>query len=90
MEFRISEIINLALALASILTFIFFIWKKYMPKIELFLTGFLFMVCAYIFTIVEGIFQPDIFNILEHLSYALSGLFFAAGCWYIKNPHKKF
>ncbi|NJD77012.1 MAG: hypothetical protein FIB08_07945 [Candidatus Methanoperedens sp.] len=51
-----------------------------MQRLHLFYAGFVFIICAYIFTVVEGIFWGGLFNLLEQVSYALSGVLFAAGC----------
>ena len=40
-------------------------------------TGLGFLLGAYVFTIVEGFVLPDLFNALEHLCLAASGIAFA-------------
>jgi hypothetical protein len=46
------------------------------------------MALAYIFTVLEGYYAPEVFNTLEHAMYATSGLAFmasaieAARYWY--------
>ena len=42
--------------------------------------GFSLLVASYIFTVAEGVAFHGFFNILEHISYLLAGLSFAAGC----------
>ena len=42
--------------------------------------GYSLLVASYIFTVVEDIVFHDFFNTLEHASYLLAGLSFAAGC----------
>jgi hypothetical protein len=46
-----------------------------MPKASYFALGA--MLSAYIFTIAEGFWLPDVFNTLEHISYAIAGVSFA-------------
>lgn len=43
------------------------------------LAGLGFLLGAYVFTIVEGFALHDVFNALEHLCLAASGIAFAAG-----------
>jgi len=80
MELQESEVVTLVLGFASILTLMSVFWKKEIQKLHLFYAGFIFIICAYIFTVVEGIFWSELFNQLEQMSYALSGILFAAGC----------
>lgn len=35
------------------------------------------MVCGYVFTVAEGYAMADLMNSLEHVSYAVSGIFLA-------------
>lgn len=42
-----------------------------------FVGSYLAMVCGYVFTIVEGYLSAATFNLLEHVAYAVSGLFLA-------------
>jgi hypothetical protein len=44
---------------------------------------------AYVFTAIEGVLWPDLFNVLEHLCYALAGLSFAAGCWFTRDVQRR-
>jgi hypothetical protein len=46
-----------------------------------FVLGFGAMVVGYVTTIAEGYYAPDLFNFLEHLSYAVSGIGFLGGLW---------
>lgn len=48
---------------------------------KLFVTGFLCMFCAHVFTILEGYLLPDVLNALEHVMYACSGVAFAVSVW---------
>lgn len=42
--------------------------------------GFCLMVAAHIFTVVEGVAWNSVFNVLEHLAMAASGVAFALAC----------
>lgn len=77
--FEESEIINLILGLASLVIVYYETRKRNIPDFQLFLAGFYCIALARIFTVVEGIFLGDILNIAEHLCYAISAWFFAAG-----------
>lgn len=39
------------------------------------------MMVAYVCTVIEGYLAPDVFNMLEHLGYAISGAGFVGGAW---------
>jgi len=71
-----SEVINLFMSIVSIIVF----WqstKKDIERLRYFYLGFLCMVFAYFFTVIEGFIYKSFFNSLEHLSFALAGLAFA-------------
>ncbi|MFH1672230.1 MAG: hypothetical protein ABIF87_02210 [Pseudomonadota bacterium] len=78
--FQESEIINLILAVISVLMFASIFKKKGLPKLRLIYIGFFFLLGGYLFTVIEGVLRLEFFNLLEHLCYAVSGIFFAAGC----------
>ena len=78
--FEESEIINLILGLVSLVIVYYELGKRRIPDFQLFFAGFILVILARIFTVVEGLFWTETFNILEHISYAVSGLIFAAGC----------
>ncbi len=89
--FQDSEIINLAMGFASILIFIFIFIEIEFPKLRFIYVGFALLFSGYLFTIIESVLWGEFFNLLEHLSYALSGLSFAAGCWSIiqRSEHER-
>jgi len=78
--FQENEVINLILALISILMFAFIFKKMGLPRLRLLYIGFIFILCGYLFTVIEGVIWLEFFNLLEHLCYAISGILFAAGC----------
>lgn len=75
-----SEIINLILGLVSLVIVFYETRKRTIPDFRLFFAGFFCVVCARTFTVVEGLLLGDILNVVEHIFYALSALFFGAGC----------
>lgn len=42
-----------------------------------FVAAYAAMVCAYVFTVAEGYIAADLMNLLEHISYAMSGILLA-------------
>jgi hypothetical protein len=46
-----------------------------------FLLGYLAVIAGYTFTVIEGYVAEDLFNLLEHVSYAVGGVGFAVGAW---------
>jgi hypothetical protein len=78
--FQEGEIFNLMLGVVSLVIVLYEIRKRAIPGFRMFFSGFIFVCSARFFTVVEGLFWGDIFNILEHFSYAFAGFAFAAGC----------
>jgi len=76
-----SEVVTLILAMAFVVCAIFLRKSPAVPRAPLIYTGIFFTICAYVFTVVEGLFWWELFNFLEHLCYALAGIAFATGCW---------
>lgn len=79
--FDVSEIINLVFAVVAALVIIFVFRKLEVRKPASFYAGFSFVLCGYVFTVVEGVLWEDFFNAAEHACYALAGVFYLAGCW---------
>jgi hypothetical protein len=82
---RESEVINLILGVASIPFLLFGLRGRRIPGLRMMFAGFFLIVCAYIFTVVEGFYLYRFFNLLENLLLALAGLLFAAGCRALRN-----
>jgi hypothetical protein len=78
--FQESELINLSVSLIAFGIVTLTIRKHEIPGFTLFYTGFCCIFAATLFTVIEGVFWNDLFNTLEHLSYGLGGVSFAAGC----------
>jgi hypothetical protein len=78
--FRESEVINLFLAVVSLLIFRTFYRAVWIPQRGLLWTGAGCIISAYVFTVLEGLFWPAVFDVLEHISYAAAGVCFAAAC----------
>jgi len=85
--FQESELINLCVSLIVFVIVILTIRKHEIPGFAMYYAGFCCIFAASIFTVAEGVIWHDQFRALEHFSYALAGVSFAAGC--ILNPGKK-
>ena len=83
--FQESEIITLLIGLMGLLIVVRFFKEGDIPGMNFLKAGCVMMVCAYVFTLVEGMFFESFFNVLEHFGYAASGLLFAAGFWKISK-----
>lgn len=78
--FQESELINLFISIVSLFILLPFIIKQESPGLKTFLLAFLFVLCSQIFTVIEGFYLPNVFNILEHLTYVIAGCIFAFAC----------
>ncbi len=79
--FQESELITLFVTVVSLLAVLPVLIKERVPGSNLFLLAYAFFFSSQIFTVVEGIFLGELFNILEHLTYVLTGALFVTGCW---------
>lgn len=71
-----NEMINLLLTLAGTILFIVFSRGYARPPFRLLYLGFMLVLLASLFTVLEGLFWFSVFNILEHASLMLAGFFF--------------
>ncbi len=77
--FQETEVINLLMGFISLALFL--VKRKNLPRLNLLYFGYFSILCALVFTVIEGVIFKDFFNLLEHMFYAISGIFFAAGCY---------
>lgn len=79
--FQASEVVNLILA--AILTPMLWVGTRGITLAgkRWFVGSYAAMMCAYVFTVLEGYYLPDAFNLLEHVSLAASGLLAATGAY---------
>jgi len=77
--FQESEIITLLMGLMGLVVFLRFFKDRDIPGLKYIKAGCAMMVCAYIFTNVEGLVFESFFNLMEHGGYAAAGLMFALG-----------
>lgn len=79
--FQESEIICLAFGFAFLGAMLFLARQGRLPRLPRLYTGVLLLFGAQVFTVAEGIVWAGLFDVLEHVCYALGGVFFAAGTW---------
>ena len=85
--FQANEIITLLIGLIGLVIFLRSFKPDDFPGLQYLKYGFVFLLCANVFTVVEGIFLNSFFNLLEHAGYALSGLMFSLGFWKISKSY---
>jgi len=86
-----GEIINLIFGVAALFIFLSLLKESKSFNLKMFRNGFFVILCAYLFTVVEGFFFEKFFNLLEHLCYVLSGFYFLIACINLprsRNPAK--
>lgn len=77
--FQDSEVVNLIMGVVSLFVFLVLSRNNGLPQHPAIYTGFFFILAGYFFTVIEGVFWHDLFNVLEHFSYAVAAVLFAAG-----------
>lgn len=78
-NFEINEVINLFVDIASIPILLMVFHNKEMPRYRIFIASLICIVGSHLFTIIEGIALKDFFNLLEHLFFLFSSIFFLSG-----------
>lgn len=81
MEFQESEVVCLVLALVFAVAIVVLRRAERLPDLPLIYGAAGFMIAATGFTVLEGVLWYGFFNLLEHVCYALAGVFLALGCW---------
>ena len=76
----------LGLGLAILVGINYSVIKRF-PASKLFFSSFYIILLAWLFTILEGFFLPNIFNLAEHIAYAASAILIAVWsyCVFIKQ-----
>lgn len=46
------------------------------------LASFVFLPLSLLLSVLEGVFFPEILNVLQHFTSGLSGVLFACWCWF--------
>jgi len=87
--FQESELINLCVSLITLVIVVSAIRRHEIPGFAWFYAGFCCIFAAAVFTLIEGVLWNELFNTLEHISYGLGGVSFAAGCLEIAVKQQK-
>ncbi|PJZ44550.1 hypothetical protein [Leptospira brenneri] len=74
--YQLSEVLNLIFDSVGLLITLRLFWTDLIPKFYFLILGFFCVWLSNIFTVVEGFYFPDFFNILEHSFYFVSSLLF--------------
>lgn len=80
-----NELVSLIFGVVCAVIIISILLRERLPRLGLFFLGFAFLLAANFFTVVEGLLWGALFNTLEHLSYLLAGISFAAAAWKIRR-----
>ena len=83
MGFQQSEVVCLFLAVAFAIPAAILLRMVSVPRSRWFFAAVFFAIGASFFTVLEDVALPNMLNLLEHLSYAASAVFFAGGCWFL-------
>lgn len=74
--YQISEVLNLIFDSVGLIITFRLLWSGLIPKFYFLIFGFFCVWLSNIFTVVEGFWFPDFFNVLEHSFYFISALLF--------------
>ena len=85
-----NEIVSLLLCM-SVLSFILINRSqiKRLPSSGIFVYGFYIFTLSRIFTVLEGFFLEDFFNVLEHACYATSSLLLLIWVWNVFGKNER-
>ena len=79
--FNEAELINVVLGILAVRMLFFYLQDVTFHNSKLFKAGFFSILLSYVFTVVEDIWLQPVFNFLEHLGYAVSGVLFTIALW---------
>ena len=77
--FQTSEVINVALIVLLAPLVLTTVRGVPVPQRRTFTVALLAMLSGYVFTVLEGLGAGELFNLVEHVSYALAGVMFSVG-----------
>lgn len=74
--YQISEVLNLIFDSVGLVITLRLLVSGFIPKFYYLILGFFCVWLSNIFTVIEGFFFHDFFNLLEHSFYFLSSILF--------------
>lgn len=74
--YQISEVLNLIFDSVGLVITLRLLASGFIPKFYYLILGFFCVWLSNIFTVIEGFFFHDFFNLLEHSFYFLSSILF--------------
>ncbi|HPV39734.1 MAG TPA: hypothetical protein PKX40_01055 [Spirochaetota bacterium] len=77
--YEMNEIMALAFGCIGLVILVFFLRKRFVPRFTFLLAAYCCVLASNFFTVAEGFFLHDVFNLLEHTAYLASGVFVLAG-----------
>ena len=80
-KIQLNELASLIFGIVCAAIMLSILFREKLPHFGLFFLGFAFLLSANFFTVIEGFLWTPLFNFLEHLSYLLAGVSFAAAAW---------
>lgn len=75
-----GEVINLFFGIIALFLLPVLVRNIRTFDFKMFKAGYLMLLLAYLFTVIEGVLWHDFFNLLEHTCYALFGFCFCYAC----------
>jgi hypothetical protein len=85
---ELNEIFSLVLGIGCLLFVIMNRRQlKSLPFVHLIFLSFYCLVAGWGMTVLEGFIWPNILNIIEHISYAISAVFLAGWFWCVAFKH---
>lgn len=79
----------IVLLLGTLVLGLIFVYRTHLsrlPAVNWLLASFFALWVAWSSSVLEHLFLPGVFNLIEHMGYAANGLLFLAWCWFgVKN-----
>jgi len=78
-----SEAVALFLIITVAVLYLAFTRQYRRPRMPFLYAGYGCIAAGFLFTVLEGFFWHDLFNLLEHLSYAVAGVATLIGAYHL-------
>jgi hypothetical protein len=80
--FDMNEAMTLGFDIVGFAVLMFFLLKGMIPRFPFLIAAYCCVLLSNTFTVVEGFWLPDVFNLLEHLAYLGASICVLAGVHY--------